>query len=143
MPSDDPVVDALEPLLAAEFAVQSGRLDDAARWYLEAAQAAQDVELAERATRIALLAGDNARAVQALELWRQQGGEGTNLLAAEATLALRNNKQRVARKHLVELLQSPGDDGWRRTRPPLVPLDDAQRDTLFAALPRDFALPSP
>src|SRR3546814_13415363 len=85
-PSDDPVTDALEPLLAAEFAVQSGRLDDAARWYLEAAQAAQDVELAERATRIALLAGDNARAVQALELWRQQGGEGTNQLAAAAKI---------------------------------------------------------
>ncbi|MGQ4660057.1 tetratricopeptide repeat protein [Lysobacter sp. F6437] len=113
-PSDDPVVEALEPLLAAEFAVQSGRLDDAARWYLEAARAANDVELAERATRIALLAGDNARAGQALALWRQQGGEGTNLHAAEATLALRGNKERSARKHLVELLRSPGDDGWRQ-----------------------------
>jgi len=114
LPSDDPVVEALEPLLAAEFAVQSGRLDDAARWYLEAARAARDVELAERATRIALLAGDNARAAQALELWRRQGGEGTSLLAAEATLALRDNRERVARKHLVELLQTPGDEGWRQ-----------------------------
>ena len=62
--SADPVVRALEPLLAAEFAVQSGRLDDAARWYLEAARAAQDVDLAERATRIALLAQDDARAAK-------------------------------------------------------------------------------
>ena len=112
--SADPVVRALEPLLAAEFAVQSGRLDDAARWYLEAARAAQDVDLAERATRIALLAQDDARAAQALELWREQGGEGVTLLAAEATLALRGNKLRKARKHLVELLQVPGDDGWRQ-----------------------------
>ncbi|MEG3158843.1 hypothetical protein ACKVMH_13475, partial [Lysobacter zhanggongensis] len=73
-PSDDPVVRALEPLLAAEFAIQSGRLDDAARWYLEAARAADDIELAERATRVALLARDDARAAQALELWRAQGG---------------------------------------------------------------------
>ena len=112
--SADPVVRALEPLLAAEFAVQSGRLDDAARWYLEAARAAQDVDLAERATRIALLAQDDARAAQALELWREQGGEGVTLLAAEATLALRGYKLRKARKHLVELLQAPGDDGWRQ-----------------------------
>ncbi|GAB2608279.1 tetratricopeptide repeat protein [Novilysobacter erysipheiresistens] len=112
--STDPVVRALEPLLAAEFAVQSGRLDDAARWYLDAARAAQDVELAERATRIALLAQDNSRAAQALELWREQGGEGVTLLAAEATLALRGNKLRKAREHLVELLQVPGDDGWRQ-----------------------------
>ena len=31
-PAADPMSLALEPLLAAEFAVQSGRLDDAARW---------------------------------------------------------------------------------------------------------------
>ena len=66
--SDDPFVRALEPLLAAEFAIQSGRLDDAARWYLQAAQATGDLELAERATRIALLARDDARAADALEL---------------------------------------------------------------------------
>ncbi len=111
--SADPVVRALEPLLAAEFAVQSGRLDDAARWYLDAARAAQDAELAERATRIALLARDNERAAQALALWREQGGEGVNLLSAEAALALREGDERAARRHMVELLQTPGDDGWR------------------------------
>ncbi len=41
------------------------------------------------------------------------------------------------------LAKGTGDDGWRRTRPPLVPLDVAQRDALFASLPRDFAPPSP
>ena len=112
--SADPVVRALEPLLAAEFAVQSGRLEDAARWYLEAARAANDVELAERATRIALLAKDDERAAQALALWRERGGEGTGLLAAEAALALRRDDGRAARRHLVELLQSPGEDGWRQ-----------------------------
>jgi len=112
--SDDPMVRALEPLLAAEFAVQSGHLDEAARWYLEAARAAGDIALAERATRIALLAGDDARAGQALELWRRQGGEGEALLAAEATLALRRDEVRAARRHLVALLEAPGDTGWRQ-----------------------------
>jgi 4-hydroxy-tetrahydrodipicolinate synthase len=41
------------------------------------------------------------------------------------------------------LAKGTGDDGWRRTRPPLVPLDATQRDALFASLPREFAPPSP
>jgi 4-hydroxy-tetrahydrodipicolinate synthase len=38
--------------------------------------------------------------------------------------------------------QGTGDDGWRSTRPPLVPLDSTQRAALFGALPKSFALPS-
>ena len=38
--------------------------------------------------------------------------------------------------------QATGDDGWRTTRPPLVPLDAAQRAALLETLPKDFALPS-
>ena len=113
-PAADPMSLALEPLLAAEFAVQSGRLDDAARWYLQAAQVGGDVALAERATRIALLAKDNRRAAEALQLWRRQGGEGVDLHAAEATLALRRDDATAAHQYLLQLLQAPGDDGWQQ-----------------------------
>src|SRR5690606_41255931 len=42
--------ETLAPLMAGEFALQSGQLDEAARWYLDAARAAEgDVPLAERA----------------------------------------------------------------------------------------------
>jgi len=108
----DVVVDSLEPLLAAEFSLQAGRLDDAAKWSLEAARAAGDAGLAERATRIALLAKDDERAAEALALWKREGGAGTSLLAAEATLALRRDDPRAARRHLAELLQVPGTEGW-------------------------------
>jgi tetratricopeptide (TPR) repeat protein len=64
---------ALEPTLAGEFALQSGKLDEAAKAYLEAARAGNDPVLAERATRIALLAKDNKRAAEALVLWRKLG----------------------------------------------------------------------
>uniref|UniRef100_A0A836ZQV6 Uncharacterized protein n=1 Tax=Xanthomonas vasicola pv. vasculorum NCPPB 890 TaxID=1184265 RepID=A0A836ZQV6_XANVA len=41
---------SLEPVLAGEFALQAGQLDDAARAYLDAAKAeAGDAGLAERA----------------------------------------------------------------------------------------------
>lgn len=128
--SDDPAVRALGPLLAAEFALQAGRLDDAARWYLEASRKAGDVQLTERATGLALLAGDDARAAEALALWRRQGGEGVDLLAAEAALALRRGEDRAARRHLTALLAVPGDEGWRRA---LGAISAAARDPEQAA----------
>lgn len=113
-PVADPTVEAIEPLLAGEFALQAGKLDEAARWYLEAARTAQDGALAERATRIALLAKDDARASEALALWRRHGGSGHGLAAAEATLAMRKGDERIARKHLTTLLRGPEPEGWRQ-----------------------------
>ncbi|MGY0797824.1 tetratricopeptide repeat protein [Lysobacter sp. A286] len=113
-PVDDPVVGTLEPLLAAEFALQAGKLDQASHWYLAAALAADDVALTERATRIALLARDEQAAGRLLALWREQGAEGVDLLAAEAALALRRGNERSARGYLVRLLATPGDEGWRQ-----------------------------
>ncbi len=110
----DPVVETLEPLMAAEFALQAGRLEEASRWYLQAAQAADDVALTERATRIALLARDDDSAARLLTLWRRQGGQGLNFLGAEASLALRRGDERQAQRHLAQLLAMPGDEGWRQ-----------------------------
>jgi len=109
----DATTRALQPLMVAEFDLQAGRLDEAARGYLDAALAARDMALAQRATQVALLAKDDARTAQALALWRELGGSGDSLLAAEAVLALRRDNERAARKHLAELLQLPGE-GWRQ-----------------------------
>ncbi len=113
-PAEDPTSASLEALLVGEFALQSGRLDEAAQAYLDAARSTDDAALAERATRIALLAKDDKRAADALALWRKQGGEGLNLAAAQAVLAMRRGDERAARKYLKQLLQSPGDSGWRQ-----------------------------
>lgn len=108
----------LQPLLAAEFALQAGRLDEAAKGYVDAALATRDPALAERATRIALVARDDARARRALALWRQVAGPDDetrlSLGVAEATLALRAGNERAAVRELAALLASPGDDGWRQ-----------------------------
>ncbi len=110
----DPVVEALEPLLAAEFALQAGRLEEAGRGYLEAARATGELDLARRATAIALLARDDAVAAEALALWRAHGDDGLDLAAAEATVAMREGDERTAMEHLDRLMESPGDAGWRR-----------------------------
>jgi predicted Zn-dependent protease len=112
--SDDPVT----ATLAGEFALQAGRLDDAARWYLDAARAADgDAGLAERATRIALLADDDAGASAALKLWRERAPRSLAMRAAEATLSLHRNDERAARRELEALMrdsdQAATADGWR------------------------------
>ena len=112
--SDDPVT----ATLAGEFALQAGRLDDAARWYLDAARAADgDAGLAERATRIALLADDDAGASAALKLWRQRAPRSLAMRAAEATLSLHRKDERAARRELEALMressQAATKDGWR------------------------------
>jgi tetratricopeptide (TPR) repeat protein len=111
--ADDEVVRALEPTLAGEFALQAGKLDEAAKAYFEAARAGNDATLAERATRIALLAKDDRRATQSLALWRKLGGDPRSQAAAEATLALRRGDERTARRQLNTLLGA-GKGGWQQ-----------------------------
>ena len=102
-------VDSLEATLAGEFALQGGQLPLAARNYLEAARAAQDPVLAERAMRIALLADEEGIAQQAWSVWRAlapQSGRDQHMLAA--SLALRIGKTRDARREL-QALYASGD----------------------------------
>ena len=104
----------LTPILAGEFSLQAGKLPDAARWYLQAAQeAGGDVGLAERATRIAMLAGDDDRAAQALALWAQRDPGAVAVRATRASLAMRRGDADTARKELLVVLRSPEPQAWR------------------------------
>jgi tetratricopeptide (TPR) repeat protein len=104
----------LTSTLAGEFALQAGKLDDAARWYLDAARSAEgDAGLAERATRLALLANNDARAASAIALWRQRAPEALPLRAAEATLSLRHHDAPAALGQLEALLRDKDPNGWR------------------------------
>ncbi|MCC8362351.1 tetratricopeptide repeat protein [Lysobacter sp. A6] len=103
----------LEGTLAGEFALQAGQLDEASRSYLAAAKATDDPGLAERATRIALLANNDKLAADGLALWKQRAPDSLAVHAAEATLALRRNDARAARRELGVLLADQGDIGWR------------------------------
>ena len=106
-------VDPLEASLAGEFALQAGQLPDAARSYLAAARAAGDPVLAERATRIALLADDDALARDAYATWlRLAPDAGSDQRMVAASLALRDGNKRLARRELRALLAAP--DGWPR-----------------------------
>lgn len=125
-PPAAPAPDPLTPAMAAEYALQAGKLDEAARWYLDAAKAADgDAVLAERATRIALLAKQDANAAEALDLWRARAKRSLSMRNAEATLALRRKDERTARRELQALMRSGEKDGWRYA---LVALDAGSGD---------------
>lgn len=137
----DVVAEALQPLLEAEFALQAGRLEEAGRGYLDAARITGELDLARRATGIALLARDDQVAVAALELWRAHDDDGVDLVAAEATIALRQGRDRAALRHLQALLQSPGDAGWRRALGVLASADPDRSARLLLRLVRQDRIP--
>ncbi|MCW0438764.1 tetratricopeptide repeat protein [Xanthomonas sacchari] len=133
-----PAQDVMTPVLAGEFALQAGQLADASRWYLQAANDSPgDAGLAERATRIAMLANDSAAAAQALALWRQRAPESLAMRSAEASLALRNGNLRQARSLLVALLRDKDPHGWRFA---LIALVSGNRDPEVAAKALDQLL---
>ncbi|KRG67373.1 tetratricopeptide repeat protein [Pseudoxanthomonas dokdonensis] len=108
-----PEGDSLTAVMAGEFALQAGQLPEASDWYLQAARESQDAGLAERATRIALLANQDRQAGEALQLWHQRAPSSLAMRGAEATLALRQGKRRNARKVLAGLMSAPDPLGWR------------------------------
>lgn len=133
-----PAQGVMTPVLAGEFALQAGQLADASRWYLQAANDSPgDAGLAERATRIAMLANDTAAAAQALALWRQRAPESLAMRSAEASLALRNGNLRQARSLLVALLRDKDPRGWRFA---LIALVSGNRDPEVAAKALDQLL---
>ncbi|RMH89540.1 hypothetical protein EBB59_10330 [Lysobacter pythonis] len=121
---------ALEPVLAGEFALQAGKLDQAARAYLDAAKKSGDVALAERATRIALLAGQDRVAAEALALWKRGGEPSLVLTAAEATIALREGRIAPALSGAEKLVRDADPRGWRYA---LIALSSGGKDNRPAA----------
>lgn len=113
-PADRAQAASLTPVLAGEFSLQAGKLADAARWYLQAAREhAGDVGLAERATRIAMLADDEPRAAEALALWAQRAPGALAVRGTRASLALRQGDTRLARRELLAVLRSREPRAWR------------------------------
>jgi len=104
----------LTPVMAGEFALQAGKLGDAARWYLEAAEAGtDDAGLAERAARIAMLANDDTRAARALALWEKRAPRTLAMRSAAAALDMRQADVKAARAELGVMLKDPDPRGWK------------------------------
>jgi tetratricopeptide (TPR) repeat protein len=100
-------------VMAGEFALQEGDLEAAARYYLLAAQVSPDAGLAERATRVAVLADQPAMAERALARWRTLAPESLPMRAAALSLAMRQGEHERAMDEVRELFAAQGDDGFQ------------------------------
>ncbi len=99
-------------VMAGEFALQRGDLPGASRYYLLAAQGSSDPAVAERATRIALLARQSAVAQLALARWRALAPDALELRTSAIHLALRQGEHESAMDEVRALLARPGDEGY-------------------------------
>lgn len=136
---------SLTPVMAGEFALQAGKLAEAARWYLEAAEAGRDdAGLAERATRIAMLADDDKRAARALALWEKRAPRSLSMRSAAAALDLRQGDAKGARAELAALLRDPDPRGWKFALAALVggSRDPATAADVLGGLVDDNAIPN-
>lgn len=96
--------DLLVALLAGEIAVAQGDFAAAAFWLGEAAQRTDDAEVAERATRVALFARDDARAVAAANRWLALAPDNYEAVQISALLSLRAGRIDDAVEALVRVL---------------------------------------
>lgn len=112
-PAGAAVAPPIADVMAGEFALQQGDLKTAARYYLLAAQVSPDAGVAERATRVAVLADEPAMAGRALARWRVLAPESLPMRAASMSLALRLGEHESAMEEVRSLLDDAGDEGFQ------------------------------
>ncbi len=108
--------EALFKLLAAEIAGQRGQVDLALQNYIEIAQATEDPQIAERATRIAVFARDNARALAAAERWAALQPASVEAHQIVAAMKIRTGDVEGALGHLEQVLASDGAAAGQKLR---------------------------
>jgi tetratricopeptide (TPR) repeat protein len=104
------VAPALESLLAGEFALQSGDFEQAASHYEAATRATNAPSIAERATRIALMANDLPMAERNLARWLRLDPASTDALGVALQLDLVGRHAEQAQAHARALVAREG--GW-------------------------------
>lgn len=111
VPEDGTDRELFTALMSAEFSLQDGRIESAAKHYARAASLSSDPKVAEQAARIALQAGRNDLAEASLKRWRELAPEaGGALQGADAGVALAKGDIEGAVTTLRPLLAGSEDD---------------------------------
>lgn len=108
--------DPLYRLLLAEFAGQRGHLEIATTQYLELARELRDVDLAERATRIAVFARDDDAALAAARVWVDLAPLDMDARQIIAAMHIRNGDAEAALAHLEYVLENDHETSGNRLR---------------------------
>lgn len=91
-------------LLAGEIAGQRRQYAVAAQMYLQAAERSDDPQIAARATRVAVYAGDDARALRAARRWLELDPQSVDAAQVMAVMLLRQDKMEAALPYLDKVL---------------------------------------
>jgi len=108
--------DPLYRLLLAEFAGQRGHLELATTQYLELARELRDIDLAERATRIAVFARDDDAALQAARVWVELAPLDMDARQIIAAMHIRHGDAEAALEHLEYVLENDHETSGNRLR---------------------------
>lgn len=98
-------------VLAGEMAIQRGLGQRAAEEYVAALAYSDDPELAQRATRIALFAGDPDLAFEAAKAWAAAEPQALDAHKTAARLALRAGEANTLNAHAAQVVALNGDPG--------------------------------
>lgn len=127
LPATDTRSDPLALELSAEFALNAGDLQTAARDYVDAAQLSDDPVIAGRATRVAIAAKQWRQARATLDRWQTLNTQDPNLWQVRAMLALHDGKTDAAFADLARLAREPDAAGWKPIAQALVDALDKQQ----------------
>lgn len=100
-------------ILLAEIAGQRGRLGVSMQSYMAAANETDDPRVAERATRIAIYARDDARALVAARRWAALAPDSMDAQQVMAALLLRAGKPNQALVHLERVVNGGESRGYK------------------------------
>lgn len=126
--------EVMEALMAGEFAWQDGRAASAARHYARAAAHSADARVAERATRVAVVAREWELARESLQRWIELDPQSMGVVQAQLSLALVDGDQDRAWASLRHLLAVA--DGSGRTLAAQALLGPAEPQRVHALLLR-------
>ncbi|AGA34317.1 TPR repeat-containing protein [Thioalkalivibrio nitratireducens DSM 14787] len=123
----DPEADTLFSLLAAELAAQAGDYSQASRYYLDAARLSDDARVAERATRVALFARHQERALSAANRWLALEPDSLEAMQIAAVLQANAGRGREAAALLQRVRDKVGgEEGYRVVVSLLVQAEDRE-----------------
>lgn len=133
--TEDSEARVLFSLLAAELAAQAGDYEQASTYYLAAARLSSDVQVAERATRLALFARNHRRALAGAERWLELSPGSIEAMQIAAVLMTTTGRDDKAAELLEAIVDEVGtDEGYRVVVSLLAQSED--RETALRAVER-------
>ena len=103
-------------LLVAEFAGQRSRTDIAVEHYVEITKQLRDIEIAKRATRIAVFSRNNEAALETSKIWVEQAPDDTEARQILAAMYIRSGDADAAITNLEHVLNSKSESENRQLR---------------------------